>query len=130
EGLDPLMVDIDVAQIIELLQHEMAGVVQKVRSRMLANTVEEHLEAGAVAEVLTRVDLIADVNAALIKSIENRTPARGQFIECSFDQPRWPLGPGVQVGPCQSAAEGGMGLQPQPARRLGGLLQLLDRPRG
>jgi len=65
EGLDPVMVDVDVAQIIELLQHEMAGVVQEVRSRMLAHTIEEHLEAGAVAEVFPGVDLVADVNAAL-----------------------------------------------------------------
>src|SRR4029453_18354776 len=34
EGLDPFMVDIDVAQVIKLLQHEMAGVVQQVRARM------------------------------------------------------------------------------------------------
>jgi len=70
------------------------------------------------------------VDAALVEGIQNRAPTRGQFIECSFDQPRRPLGPGIKVGPRQGAAEGGMGLQAQPARRLGGVLQLLDRPRG
>ena len=81
-------------------------------------------------EQIAGVNLVADVNAALVKGIQNRAPTRGQFIECSFDQPRRPLRPGVKVGPRQGAAEGGMGLQPQPARRLGGVLQLLDCPRG
>ena len=130
EGLDPFMVDIDVAQIIELLQHEMAGVVQRfaracwpTRSRNISKLAPSQRSSPGV-------DLVADVNAALVKGIQNRAPTRGQFIECSFDQPRRPLRPGVKVGPRQGAAERGMGLQPQPARRLGGVLQLLDCPRG
>jgi hypothetical protein len=46
----------------------------------------EALEAGAVVQVLGRVDLEAQVHALLVADIENRPPAPRQLFEGSLHQ--------------------------------------------
>ena len=41
---DALVVDVDEGQVVELLQHEVAGVVEDVAARVVADALEEHLE--------------------------------------------------------------------------------------
>ena len=75
EGLDALVVDVDERQIVELLQQEVRRVVVDVAARMAVDRVEEHLEGGAVEQVLAGMDLVADVDAGLVEGVEDRPPA-------------------------------------------------------
>ena len=84
--LDALVVDVDEAEVVELLQEEMARVVVDAAARMVADALEEHLEGGAVHQVLARVDLVAD-DALLLEGIEDRPPALRELVERGLDQP-------------------------------------------
>ena len=82
---DVVAVDIDVREIVQLLQHEMARIEQHLAARVLADQRMETLEADAVMQVFAGVDLVAKVDAVFIADIENR-PAARQFIESRLDE--------------------------------------------
>src|SRR5919106_1071996 len=86
ERLDPLVVDVDEAEIIELLQEKMARVVVDAAARMVADPLEEHPEGGAVHQVLARMDLKADVDAVLVERVEDRPPAPCKLGKRGVDQ--------------------------------------------
>ena len=65
EHLDAFVIDVDEAEIIHPLLDEMAGVVIDVAARVIADSVEEHLERVAVEHILGRMDLEAEVDAVL-----------------------------------------------------------------
>ena len=129
EDLDALVVDVDVVEVVELLQHEVARVVEHGSARVAADALEEHLEGHAVVQVLAGVDLVADVDARIVEGVEDRPPALGQLVEGGLDQPGRPLRPGIDD-------------RARPARRrrwrapsargwreaLAASLHLLDRP--
>src|SRR4051812_20653040 len=50
---DAVMIEIDVLEIVELLQHEVTGIVQQVAALVTADALEEHLERHTVVEILT-----------------------------------------------------------------------------
>ncbi|MNC61222.1 hypothetical protein D3C75_1111520 [compost metagenome] len=81
-------------------------------------------------QVFAGVDLVAQVDAGLFETIENRQPALGQFCKTLFDQTARPLRPRVEIRPEQRAGKGCMGLQPQPLTGAGRQLQLVDGPFG
>src|SRR5438552_9034028 len=64
---DPLVIDVDVFEIVELLQHEMAGIVQDVATLVTADAVEEHFEGHAIVQILARMDIEAGVDAIVIE---------------------------------------------------------------
>src|SRR5207247_5288878 len=45
---DAVVIEVDVLQIVELLQHEVARVVEDARARVAVDVVEERFVAGAV----------------------------------------------------------------------------------
>ena len=128
ERLDPLVVDVDEAEVVELLQQEMAGVVVDAAARMIADPLEEHLEGGAVDQVLARVDLVAEVDAVLLEDVEDRLPAPGQLVEGGLDQPGRARRPGIDVGPGERAREADVGIEAEAARGLCRVAHLLHRP--
>src|SRR5438094_3181371 len=125
---DPLVIDVDVFEIVELLQHEMAGIVQDVATLVTADAVEEHFEGHAIVQILARMDLEAGVDALVLEHIENRAPAPRQLVERRLDQTGRPLRPGIEIGPCQRAGERRMFGDAEPPRRPRRQLDLLDRP--
>src|SRR6185369_14360663 len=106
--LDALMIDVDVVEVIERLQHEMRRVVEDVAARMIADPLQEHLEGDAIMQVLTGMDLVADIDTDLVIGIEDRFPAFRQFVEGGFDQARGPLRPGIEIRPGERPREGHM----------------------
>ena len=122
------MIDVDELQVVELLQQKVAGIVKNVAARVVVHALQEHFVGDAVVQVLARVDLVADVDTGLVEGIQDRCPAARQFVEGGLHQAGRPLRPGVDERPGQAAGKGDVGLEPQIARRLGGKLQLVDRP--
>ncbi len=102
EDLHPLVIDVEV---VELLQHEMRGIVEDVAALVVACRFEEALESRPVEQVFARVDLIGDVAAGIIESVQDRAPAPREFGERGFDEPRRALRPRIDVGPCERPGE-------------------------
>ena len=116
-------------EIIELLQHEMARVVQDGGAGMLADLLEEPLEGHAIVKILAGMDLERDVDAVLVVNVEDRRPAPAKLVERGLDQARRALGPWVEIGPGQSARESDMRPSARDcARPCAASLQLLHRP--
>src|SRR5712672_2915356 len=70
--LDPLMIKIQVFQIIELLQNEVAGIEQDIASRVIAHPFEKHFEGRAVVQIFAGMNLETEINPGNFKCIENR----------------------------------------------------------
>jgi hypothetical protein len=95
---------------------------------MVADALQEHLEGDAVMQVFARMDLVADVDAAVLGMIEDRPPAPGQLVEGGLDETRRPLRPGIDIGPGQRAREARHRIDAHVLRGLERHLDLLDRP--
>ena len=104
--LDALVIEVDVFEVVELLQNEMARVEEDVAARMIFHAVEEHFEAGAIVEIFAGVDFEAEVDADVVEFVEDRVPALGEFVEGGFDEAGGALRPGIHVGPGERAGEG------------------------
>src|SRR5450631_227226 len=70
EGLDALVIDVNIIEIVELLQQEVRRIVEHVRPRVVLHPFEEHLIADAVMQVFAWMNLVADVDAILVGIIE------------------------------------------------------------
>ena len=125
---DALVVDVDVVQVVELLQHEVARVVENVAALVVVHALQEHLEGDAVVQVLTRMDLVAEVDAGFVESIQDRAPAPCQLVERGLYQPRRALRPRIDERPGESARERGVRRQPKVARCLCRQQKLVNRP--
>ncbi|MNC52225.1 hypothetical protein D3C75_1015590 [compost metagenome] len=68
---DVIFIDIDKFQIVELLQHEMAGIEQHLAAWMSRNALMEHFKGNAIMQIFAGVDLITQVDALLITGIEH-----------------------------------------------------------
>ena len=93
-----------------------------------ADRLEEALEGRAVEQVFAGMDFVGDVAAGVVEGVEDRPPATGEFGESRLDQPGRALRPRIDERPGERAGEGGVRLQPQPLRSLGGVQHLFDRP--
>src|SRR2546429_420546 len=76
---DALVIPIDEVEIVETLQHEMRGIVIDAAARMIVESVEQHLERGAVEHVLAGMQLEADVDTLRVAIVEDRLPASGEL---------------------------------------------------
>src|ERR1700756_2644014 len=83
--LDALVIKIQVLEIIELLQNEMAGIEKEVAARMIADAIEEHFERRAIVQIFARVNLETELDACCVKRIQDWLPASRQFVEGGFD---------------------------------------------
>ena len=54
--LDARMIEIDELQIVELLQHKMAGIEQHVAAGMVLHPLQEHFEGDAIVQVFSGMD--------------------------------------------------------------------------
>ncbi len=128
EHLDPLVIDVDVVEIVELLQTEMARVEQDVAAPVALHAVEEHLERRAVEQVFARVDFIAEIDAGFFIGVEDGEPALRELFERRFKKPRRALGPREEIGPGERAGEGHAGVEAEAAGGFRGEHELFHRP--
>src|SRR5581483_8614198 len=105
EHFDPLVINVDELQVIELLQNKVTGVKKNVATFVPVESIEEHLKADAVVQVFAGVQFETEVDAGVVKQLKNRFPSFCQLVERSFNQPWRPLRPRVDVGPRQCTRE-------------------------
>ena len=96
------MVEVDELQIIQLLQDEVARIVEDPGAGMVSNCREESLEGHTVVQIFSRMKLVAKIHAGFVEGIEYRHPALAKFRESLFNQPFRPLRPRIKERPRQS----------------------------
>ncbi len=106
----------------------MRGIIVDRAARVVAGTLEQHLEGDAVADVLARMDLKTEIDASLVIGVQDRTPAARKFVEGGLDHSRRPLRPRIEERPGQRARKADAAFEPEPAGRTGGFDELIDRP--
>src|SRR3546814_17476295 len=62
EHADPLVINVDELQIVERLQHIMAGIIEDVGARMIVDAREEAFEGPPVVQILAGLNLIGEVD--------------------------------------------------------------------
>src|SRR5271166_3535413 len=67
EGLDALVIEVDEIEIVELLQHEVRGIVVDGAALVALQRCEKALEGRAIEDIFAGVKLIADVDARLVE---------------------------------------------------------------
>ena len=122
------MVDVDVLQVIQPLQHIVGRIVEHAGPLMAADPLEEHLIGDAVMQVFAGVDLEADVDADILRMVEDRFPALCQFVEGCLDQAGGALRPWVDIRPGQRPRKGRDGRQAKVCRGGQRLAELVHRP--
>ncbi len=110
------MIAVDEAQVVQLLQDEMAGVIEDPRPGMVVDRRQEALEGGAIVQVLARMQFEAEVDAFFAVDVEDGAPATSQLGEAFVHQTRRTLRPGIDIGPEQGAEKLATALRPR--RRL------------
>ncbi len=103
EHFYPVVVHVDEPEIVELLQQEVARVVEDVAASMVRRAFKEHLERYAVVQILAGMDLVAEVAAGLVEGVEDRLPAPRQLVERGFDQAGRALRPRIDERPDEGA---------------------------
>ena len=76
---------------------------------MVAGALQEHLVGDAVMKILTRMDLVTDIDTAILRMVKDRPPARCKFVKGSLDQTGRALRPRIDIGPGQRTGETGKG---------------------
>src|ERR1700709_2070431 len=128
EGFDSLVIDINEADIVQILQTKMRRVVGDAATLMAAEEIQEPLEGRAVEEILARMQLETDVHAVLLVEIQDRTPPTRQLLESLLDQPGGTRRPRVDIRPGETARESDMRLQSQIPACPSTELNLFHRP--
>src|SRR5215472_323921 len=95
---------------------------------MVSDAFEKHLKGRSVVQILTGVDLEAQIDPDVIESVKDWLPSLCKFIECSFDQARRTLRPRVYVGPSQCSGKSHMSVEAQVGRGFRRKAQLVDCP--
>jgi hypothetical protein len=98
-----LVIKIKKSQIIHLLQHHVARVVQNVRARMAAHCPKKSVEGRAVVQILAGMQLKAHIHARIVERIQNRQPPPPQLLERLVDQSCRTLWPRIDKWPRQRA---------------------------
>ena len=97
------MVEIDELEIVDLLQQEVAGIIEDVGARMAADRVQESFEGRAVMQIFARMDFETEIDPRLLERVEDRLPERGKAGKAFRYHSRGALRPGVKMGPQQRA---------------------------
>src|SRR5690349_14037941 len=122
---DAVMVTIDEAKIVEVLQAEMARIVLQFCTGMLVYGFEEALEGGAVMKVLAGMQLEAQVDVGLVGGIEQRTPEPRKPGKGPLEQTRWRRRIGIEIRPGKAAGEHRKPLDRKPLRQRNRAPQVL-----
>src|SRR3546814_1386245 len=116
EHADPLVINVDELQIVERLQHIMAGIIEDVGARMIVDAREEAFEGHPVVQILAGMNLIGEVDPLFVESVEDRPPAFRELAERLLDQSRRALRPRIEIGPGERARKTRMGIDRKSTR--------------
>ena len=97
--LDPLVIDVDEADVVEVLQAKVRRIVVDAAALVTAHHVEEALVSGAVEKIFAGMQLEADIDTELVMQIEDRLPSPRQFLEGCADELGRPWRPWVEERP-------------------------------
>ena len=86
EHLDDIVIDIDIRQVVQLLKDIVARIVEHAAARMVAGLGTEPFPCHTVVQVLTGVNLIADIHTHLIIGVEYGFPAFRELLEAGVDE--------------------------------------------
>ena len=114
------MVEIDEAEVIHVLQQEVAGIVIQIAARVVVREFQKAFERDAVMEILGRMQFETEVDAGLVERIEHRPPAPHQLAKAFVDQAGRRRRIRIEIRPQQRAAERHMTVELEPARCGGG----------
>ena len=79
-------------------------------------------------QIFTGMDLIGQIDAIIVKHVQNRFPATRQFGKALLDQPFGALRPRINQMPHQRARKSRTGFQTEPAAGNRRLFHLVNRP--
>src|SRR3546814_18565030 len=102
--------------------------IEVVGAGMMVDAREEAFEGHPVVQILAGMNLIGEVDPRFVESVEDRPPAFRELAERLLDQSRRALRPRIEIGPGERARKTRMGIKAQSPARLGGEVELLDRP--
>src|ERR1700678_321922 len=66
------VIQIDVLQVIQLLQHEVAWVIKKIAARMPLEPIQKHFEGRTIVNVFAGMNFETCIYIVLVEHIENR----------------------------------------------------------
>src|SRR5437588_10756565 len=95
------LVAVQVADIVQLLEHKMGWVVEDMHAWMVACSFQEAFKGDAVVQVLARMKLVGEVYAVIVSNIQEELPAASQFLKAQLYQAMRTLRPGIDGGPEQ-----------------------------
>ena len=128
KGPDPLPVQLNKRQVVQLLQQKVARVVVQTGRRVVVHPVEEHLVGRPVVQVRARVEFIGERQTAVPGPVEQRPPAPAQLRKRLLDDPLGALRPRVRHVPGESPGQHRDIVEPHLRRRPDRLFQLLRGP--
>ena len=126
KGLDALVVDVDEADIVEVLQAEVRRVVVDAAALVPVDHGEEALVGRPVEQILAGVEFEAAVDAEFVVEVEDRPPASGEFVEGRVDEVGRARRPRIDERPGEGAGEGDVRVEAEIAAGAGGELHLVD----
>src|SRR3546814_10475105 len=84
EHADPLVINVDELQIVERLQHIMAGIIEDVGARMIVDAREEAFEGHPVVQILAGMNLIGEVDPLFVERSEEHTSDLQSLMRISY----------------------------------------------
>jgi len=105
EHSDALVIEVEVFEIVELLDYEVAGIEENVAARMIVYALEEHFEGDAVVEIFAWVDFEAEVDVGFVEDVRMGRQRAASSFEGGLDQARRALRPRVKIRPRERAGE-------------------------
>ncbi len=91
---NPLVVEVEEGQVVQLLQHHVARVVENVGARMVVDCVKEALEGSAIMQVFAGMQLEADVHAGFVEGVRMGRQRRASSLKVSSTRPAGRCGQG------------------------------------
>src|ERR1700682_4727325 len=91
-------------------------------------SLEKHFERYPVMKIFPRMFLKKYIYSRFVKRIQNRPPASRQFIKSSFNKSGGPLGPWINIWPCECPRKRDVCLQSEIGRSFCGQAQLFNGP--
>src|SRR5258708_212938 len=98
-----IVIIVDVLKVIELLQNEVAGIIQNVTAFMLFGCFPESFKCYAIVQILARMNFIAKIHAILVKCIKDRHRSLRKLLETILNETCRALWPGINCLPHECA---------------------------
>ena len=79
------MIDVDELEIIQLLQDEMAWVVQDVTALVSADMFQKHFKSYTVMQIFAGMQFETQIDTGRVERVEDGLPPFCQFVESSIN---------------------------------------------